>query len=480
MAHIDAIRKQLIDALPAGVDFCSARYVSEVHDGVSVRKDIVEPVGISRSTGVMFTVAQAGGIGYGATCDFSTHGLAHAVDDALLWAQRTVGRSVIDFRRVTWPSPVGEWHGVERVPWESVSLSDKLSLLMDLSRKLKRHDLIVDWGSAVQSVASESLYLTGDGGCMHQTARYMFPKIYATAHEGTLTQTRTLGAIGNCRQGGMEVLTEAGYTDEAPRVADEAVALLRADNCPTGAMDVILDPDQMILQIHESIGHPLELDRILGDERNYAGTSFVTLDMIGSYQYGSELLNVSFDPTRPAELATYGYDDEGCEAAKTMIIEKGILRRGLGGTVSQTRAGMPGVANARANGWNRPAMDRMANLNIEPGDQSLDDMIASVERGIFMKTNCSWSIDDSRNKFQFGCEWGRLIENGKLTTLVLTPGYRGISATFWRSLAGVGREEEIELLGAPNCGKGEPNQLARVGHAIPPCLFRNVQVFGGE
>jgi len=308
----------------------------------------------------------------------------------------------------------------------------------------------------------------------------MFPHIYATAHEGTLTQTRTLGAIGNCRQGGMEVLEDAGYIGETGRVAGEAVALLRADNCPTAEMDVVLDPDQMILQVHESIGHPLELDRILGDERNYAGTSFVSLDMIGSYRYGSELLNVSFDPARPEELATYGYDDEGCGAVKTMIVEKGVLQRALGGTVSQTRSGVPGVANARAHGWNRPAMDRMANLNIEPGDQSLDELIAATERGIYMKTNCSWSIDDSRNKFQFGCEWGRLIEDGELTGLVRTPGYRGISATFWRSLAGVGREETVELLGAPNCGKGEPNQLARVGHAVPPCRFQNVQVFGGE
>jgi len=476
----DTIRKHLKAAFPAGVDFCSARYMSEVDERLSVRKDIVEPVGVFRSAGVMFTVADGGGLGYGATCDLSPSGLARAVDCARRWARRTAGRSVIDFRRVAWPCSTGEWHGVERVPWESAPLADKLSLLMDLSRGLKQHDLIVDWGSVVRRVAAETLYVTGDGGCVHQTGSYMFPHIYATAHEGTLTQTRTLGAIGNCRQGGMEVLEDAGYIGETGRVAGEAVALLRADNCPTAEMDVVLDPDQMILQVHESIGHPLELDRILGDERNYAGTSFVSLDMIGSYRYGSELLNVSFDPARPEELATYGYDDEGCGAVKTMIVEKGVLQRALGGTVSQTRSGVPGVANARAHGWNRPAMDRMANLNIEPGDQSLDELIAATERGIYMKTNCSWSIDDSRNKFQFGCEWGRLIEDGELTGLVRTPGYRGISATFWRSLAGVGREETVELLGAPNCGKGEPNQLARVGHAVPPCRFQNVQVFGGE
>ncbi len=171
-------------------------------------------------------------------------------------------------------------------------------------------------------------------------------------------------------------------------------------------MDVLLMPDQMILQIHESIGHPLELDRILGDERNFAGTSFVTPDMFGTYRYGSELLNITFDPTRAEELASYGWDDEGAPAEQVHLIRDGILERPLGGATSQLRAGLPGTSNARADNWNRPPIDRMANLNLEPGDASLADMIAGIERGVMMETNCSWSIDDSRNKFQFGCERG--------------------------------------------------------------------------
>ena len=244
-------------------------------------------------------------------------------------------------------------------------------------------------------------------------------------------------------------------------------------------MDLLLAPDQMILQIHESIGHPLELDRVLGDERNYAGTSFVTPDMFGSYRYGSELLNVSFDPTQPEAFASYGFDDDGQRAEKAYLIRNGILQRALGGLISQVRADVPGVANARACSWNRPPIDRMANLNVEPGDTRLDAMIGAVERGIFMRTNCSWSIDDSRNKFQFGCEWGQLIENGRLTTVVKKPNYRGISATFWRSLALVGDHNTLEIMGTPFCGKGEPNQAIRVGHASPACLFTNVEVFGG-
>ena len=204
-------------------------------------------------------------------------------------------------------------------------------------------------------------------------------------------------------------------------------------------MVVLLAPDQMILQIHESIGHPLELDRILGDERNYAGTSFVSPDMFGTYQYGSELLNITFDPSRTEEFGSYGFDDDGQPAQREYLIRDGILQRGLGGVTSQARTQLPGVANS----------------------------------------NTSWSIDDSRNKLQFGCEWGQLIENGKFTTVVKNPNYRGVSATFWRNLSMVGNPDIFEVLGTPYCGKGEPNQIIRVGHAAPPCVFSDVEVFGG-
>jgi predicted Zn-dependent protease len=235
----------------------------------------------------------------------------------------------------------------------------------------------------------------------------------------------------------------------------------------------------MILQIHESIGHPLELDRILGDERNFAGTSFVTPEMFGSYRYGSELLNITFDPTRAEELATYSFDDEGTRAERTYLIRDGILERPLGGAISQARAGLPGVANARADGWNRPPIDRMANLNLEAGTSTFDDMVSSIDRGVLMETNNSWSIDDSRNKFQFGCERGRVIRNGQLGHVVKNPSYRGISASFWRSLAKVGDASTLQVLGTPYCGKGEPGQTIRVGHASPACVFADVDVFGG-
>jgi predicted Zn-dependent protease len=251
-------------------------------------------------------------------------------------------------------------------------------------------------------------------------------------------------------------------------------------------MDLVLAPDQMILQIHESIGHPLELDRILGDERNYAGTSFVTLDMFGTYRYGSDLLDVTFDPGVEGQLASYGYDEDGTRAERQYLIRSGILERPLGGALSQARAAathgvaIEGVANSRACSWNRPPIDRMANLNVEPGTSTFAELIGGVERGVYLQTNNSWSIDDSRNKFQFSCEYGQLIEDGELTSVVRNPSYRGISATFWRNLTGVGDRSTFTVMGTPNCGKGEPNQVIGTGHASPSCRFSSVEVFGGE
>jgi predicted Zn-dependent protease len=312
-----------------------------------------------------------------------------------------------------------------------------------------------------------------------QVLDYVHPGLQVVASAGSQTQRRHGGGADGGLQGGLENLIRLGFLEDAARLAEEAIALLDAPECPSDVRDLILMPNQMTLQIHESIGHPLELDRLLGDERNYAGTSFVTPEMFGCYRYGSELLNVTHDPTLPGELVSVAADDEGTPAAREVLIRAGILERPLGGTLSQARSGLPGTATSRASGWDRPPIDRMGNLNLEPGQGTLGDLVGQVERGLLMDTNRSWSIDDSRNKFQFGCELGRLIEDGQLKGLVRNPGYRGLSSEFWRSLAGVGGPETLGVGGVLNCGKGEPNQAVYVGHASPPCLFRQVAVFGG-
>ncbi|HVK99251.1 MAG TPA: TldD/PmbA family protein [Dongiaceae bacterium] len=477
----DVIR-QRFKALNPQAPFCSLRFVETQSEALSVRKNVQQPLLRQLDRGVMISVVKDGGFGYAATSDLSVEGLQQALRQAEHWAQASGACSVLNYSQVSFPVATGRHVGPaagQPLQWDRRGLLD---VLMQESSACQQDARIVDWSVHVRRLDSSQLYLTSDGSDLEQHFRYLIPSLTVTAFANGEAQTRSLGGQYNgfCQQGGSEILAVAGLEGAGVRVADEALQLLAAPNCPSGIRDLLLMPEQMMLQIHESIGHPLELDRILGDERNYAGTSFVTPDMFGHYQYGSPLLNVSYDPSRQHEFASFGWDDDGSTAEKTLLIKDGILLRPLGGHISQTRAALPGVANSRACNWNRAPIDRMANLNIEPGTSSLEDMIANVESGVLMDTNSSWSIDDSRNKFQFGCEWGRLIENGKLTHVVKNPGYRGISATFWRSLKAVGNEASLKVMGTPFCGKGEPNQVIRVGHAAPACLFASIDVFGGE
>jgi predicted Zn-dependent protease len=465
---------------PAAVDFWSLRLVEESSENFAVRKNVALPFCAAIDRGAMATVYAGGGYGYAATSDVSPAGLRAAFERAADWARATAKFALVDVAKLPRSAARGE-HASPSLSSASLSRRDWFELLMRESQSAAIDARIVDWETSMESRRATHRLVTSEGGDLVQRYRFLFPHISVTAHADGDTQTRTFyGYRGICQQGGAEILARFGFDGAARRIADEALELIGAPNCPTGTMDALLMPDQMILQIHESIGHPLELDRILGDERNFAGTSFVTPDMFGAYRYGSELLNVTFDPTRGEELATYGWDDDGTKAEKVHLIRKGVLERPLGGATSQARAGLPGTSNARADGWNRPPIDRMANLNIEPGDSSLADMIAGIEHGVMMETNSSWSIDDSRNKFQFGCERGRLIENGQLGAVVKNPNYRGISASFWRSLARVGNADTLQVLGTPHCGKGEPSQAIRVGHASPACVFKNIAVFGGE
>lgn len=482
----DRLERDFRAAAPA-VDFCSLRVVEETSERASVRQDVPEPPHRSVDRGGMITVIDRGGLGYAATGDLSAAGLRAAAERASAMAALSRGRSNVDYADVAMPRPEGAYAGpVARDP-ATLSLADRFDLLAAVCRDAHRDARIVDWSAELWTTRSDTRYLVAGGGSARQTFHYMVGSISATAHADGETQTRSSGGRynGYCQQGGLEVLDRANFRDDGRRVAEEALELLAAPNCPSGRYDLVLMPDQMMLQIHESIGHPLELDRILGDERNFAGTSFVTLDMFGTYRYGSELLDVTFDPTRPEQFASYAFDDEGTPARRDYLIRGGILEKPLGGTLSQARVralrpDLGGVANSRACSWNRPPIDRMANLNVEPGASRLDDIIGSIDDGILMRTNASWSIDDSRNKFQFGCEYGRRIRGGKLAEVVKNPNYRGVSATFWRSLDMVGDGSTFEVLGTPYCGKGEPAQVIRVGHASPACKFRGVEVFGGE
>jgi predicted Zn-dependent protease len=469
-----------LPAFDVRADFWSLRFVEERSEMFAVRKNVAMPYTASTDRGVMATVYADGGYGYAATGDTSAAGLAAALERAARWARTTARHGLFDSRSLPHPAPRGNYASPAFAD-PAPSRREWYELLHAESASAGCDPRIVDWEVGVEVRTATHRLVTSAGGDVVQRYRFLMPGLSVTAHADGVTQTRSLnGYRGICQQGGVEILARFGFRDAGRRIAEEALEPLAAPNCPSGTMDVLLMPDQMILQIHESIGHPLELDRILGDERNFAGTSFVTPDMFGSYRYGSDLLNITFDPTKPEQLASYGFDDDGTRAEKVHLIRNGILERPLGGAISQARAGLPGVANSRADNWNRPPIDRMANLNLEPGDASLADMIAGIDHGVLLETNCSWSIDDSRNKFQFGCERGRVIEHGQVRHVVKNPNYRGISANFWRSLTRVGDADTQQVLGTPYCGKGEPSQVIRVGHASPACVFANIDVFGGE
>ncbi len=452
--------------LRSAAPFWALRYHEETREALAVRQDIVEPPRFSFDRGAMLTAVTEGGYGYCATGDLSQAGLQAALDRASAWAQATRGRSVARSDARHRPSPRAEYRSpIVRESPDRQAIHDLLAAECKAAGLDAR---IVERQAALELVDEERIYLTNTGGELVQRFRFTLPHMRVTANEGVETQSRTLELE---QQGGFELVGRAGLVGSGARLAEEALQLLLAPNCPTDKRDLLLMPDQMMLQVHESIGHPLELDRILGDERNYAGTSFVRPEMFGSYRYGSALLDVTYDPTIPGELAAYAFDDEGARAEKVFLIRNGILLAPLGG---------PAVANSRASGWNRAPIHRMANLNVEPGASTLDEMIGSIARGVLMRTNVSWSIDDSRNKFQFGCEWGELIEDGERKGVVKNPNYRGVSATFWRSLRAVGDRSTFEVHGTLYCGKGEPNQAIHCGHAAPACVFAGVDVFGGD
>jgi len=320
---LDSIATRFAQVSPA-VDFWSLRLVKEESENICVRQGILQPVHNAASIGGLITVVDGNGSGYAATSDLSISGLKSAVEHAQRLAQAAAKNCVFSASKLVKPMQSGCYTTPVESAWETLPLVEKINLLQEACSALKIDERIVDWQSYLGYQKSEVLFITSDGIRIEQSFHTIAPGLEAVANEGAKTQIRTGGGWGTARQGGLEQLSKLNFPHDAQRIAQQALALLQAPSCPTDKMDVLLMPSQMMLQIHESIGHPLELDRILGDERNYAGTSFVTMDMFGSYQYGSDLLNISFDPSLNEELASYAFDDDGSKAEKVPVIQNGI------------------------------------------------------------------------------------------------------------------------------------------------------------
>jgi predicted Zn-dependent protease len=456
-------------------DWAAVRHSRETTRQRVVRNELPERNETLIDEGAMCEVLVDGQLGYAATADVSESGLKRAFERALATTRASSSAKLHGFTASVRPPAQGRYQSPGQGSLDQLGLAELTDCLLAASGAMKLSDAVVNRSAEAMTIQTQIDYFSSNGTDTRQHFDMVAIGLKATAVDGPQSQSRSWEQTG---QFGAEVFDRANFAEQGERVAREALALLHAPNCPSERMDLLLMPDQMMLQIHESIGHPLELDRILGDERNYAGWSFVKPEDFGRLQYGSALMNVSFDPGKPHSLASYAFDDGGHQATRQMLIENGVLKRGLGSLESQQRSGLPGVANFRSASWNRAPIDRMANINLEPGTSTLDELIASVENGVLMSTNRSWSIDDYRNKFQFGCEYGQRIVNGRLTEVLRNPNYRGVSVDFWNRLSGVGNQDHT--FGTPNCGKGEPNQVIRVGHSSPACLFRGVEVFGAQ
>ena len=362
-------------------------------------------------------------------------------------------------------------------PFE-VSPETKLNLLLQADEIIRRNRKVKISEAFLGSYKTEKTFASTEGSYIEQEVVECGAGVAATAIEGNEVQVRSYpnSFRGNFSTQGYEWIENLALQDKAERIADEAVQLLSAKPCPSKITTLILDSSQLALQIHESIGHPVELDRILGTEASYAGTRFIKPEMVGHFKYGSDLVNIVADATCPGGLGTFGYDDEGIKAQRVPIISQGALINLLTSRETAHHLGKGSNGTMRADGWNRIPLIRMTNINLEPGEWTLERMIADTEEGLFLTTNRSWSIDDKRINFQFGTEIGWEIKNGKLNEMVKNPTYTGITPKFWSSCDAIGNRDHWQMWGTPNCGKGEPGQVAHVGHGTAPARFRNVQV----
>jgi TldD protein len=326
-------------------------------------------------------------------------------------------------------------------------------------------------------------FAASDGSFTEQTITHAGAAVEANAIEGDDHQRRSYpDAGGGWGAGGYEIIRGLDLAGAAEGLAEEAVELLSAPQCPSGRFTVILDPNQLYLQVHESCGHPTELDRVFGTEASYAGTSFLTTDKLESgFRYGSDLIDIVADATAPGGMGTFGWDDEGVEAQAVPLVKEGIFVGYLSSRETAPRIGRRSGGAMRADGWNRIPLIRMTNVNLlpKPG-MSLEEIVQDTDDGLLLSSNRSWSIDDRRLNFQFATEVAREIKGGKLGRLFKNPTYTGITYEFWRSCDAVGDERSYRMLGTPNCGKGEPAQGGHVGHAVSGARFRDVQIGVGK
>lgn len=482
---MDALTGVIESLRRRGASFADARHVRDERETLAVRDGRVERHFHAASSGFGVRVVVDGAWGFGARAGErdDAASLQAAAEAALATARAAASLGGPRVALADEEPQRGHWSTPVLIDPFAVPLAEKLALLTSVTDGLRaaagararsasahvsarRQDkaLVTSDGTAVTQLLVHS-----GGGC----------KILVADGDEVAHRTYPLELDGGVSGGGFEVVHALDLPAQAPRLADEALALLRAPPCPAATTTLVLDTPQLALQIHESCGHPTESDRAFGDEVSLAGASFLTPDRLGRYRYGSVHVNLSADATTAGGLGTFGWDDEGVPARKTPLVARGQFVGYLTSRETAARLGLPRSGGClRAEAWNRVPIVRMINVSLEPAPRgpSLEELIADTDDGVLMGNNKSWSIDDLRLNFQFGCEIAWEIKRGKRTRILRSPLYGGTTPQFWSACDAVGGPQAFRMWGLLSCGKGDPMQLMAVGHGCPPARFRNIKV----
>ncbi|TAM58634.1 TldD/PmbA family protein [bacterium] len=477
LTYEPAAQRALDTAAARGAQYADVRFERDRSENIEVRNGRVATLSDQESIGYGIRAFYDGAWGFAASPDTSDRGIdetaARAVEIAKAGAaiaRERFGEAPTDVHAGTYATPMEE--DPHRVP-----LSERVDLLLGAEQLLHVTPQIRVGRAWMDLWRKESEFYSSIGSRIAQEIAQSGSGIEALAVDGGDAQDRTWpGDVGLYQGGGYEIIRKAALRENAQRIGEEAVALLSAPQCPSGTMDVVLGGSQVSLQIHESCGHPAELDRVMGWEANFSGTSFLEIDQLDRLQYGSPLVTIVVDNTLPLGFATCGYDDEGAKSVRSDIIREGILRGYLMSRDTARRLGRATNACVRAESWMHVPMIRMCNLNLLPGQTPFEQLFDGIEHGIYMESNRSWSIDDRRLNFQFGCQIGWEIVNGKRTRMVKNPTYGGMTPRFWNSCDAVADAASWQAWGTPNCGKGEPMQTGRTSQCAAPARFRNVAV----
>jgi TldD protein len=466
-------------AIRAGASYADCRITRRRRESVHVKNSVVDALESSEQFAAGIRVIADGAWGFAATDRLQRPDLERAAELAVRIAKASAtvpGEEPVALE--SRPPVRGSWESQFQVNPFDVPLEDKISLLLDADRVMRQRPEIKVSNGTLAFHEEEKDFVSSEGDDIHQRTLESGGMVSATAADGARVQERSYPSSldGFHAAGGWEIIEGMELKGGAETIAPEAVELLAAPAVPRERTTVIIDSSQMALQIHESCGHPAELDRVFGTEASYAGTSFLTPDQLGVLRYGSSLVNITADATVPGALGTFGWDDEGVPAQRTFLVRDGVFCGYLSSRETARRLGLSSSGTMRADGANRLPLVRMTNINLEPGDWDLDEMIKDTKRGLFLQTTKSWSIDDKRLNFQFATEIAWEIKDGSLGAVLRDATYHGITPQFWGSCNAIGNPDSWRMWGLTNCAKGEPVQLMHVGHGSAPARFAGVQV----